>query len=416
MFGFEFTEKQAQSIVDMRLRALTSLELNKLQEEYDELTKKIAYFKEILGDDKKLYAVIKDELLEITSKEKDERSTNLIEEETEDFEVEDLVEESSAIVTMTHFGYIKRMEPDTFKTQSRGGRGIKAMSTTNDDFIEEVFMTTMHSNLMFISNLGKMYTLKGHQIPEANRTSKGTAIVNILKLDGGEKIAAGVDCKTYSEDKFLVFATKKGVIKKVRLSEFEKVRSSGLKAINIKEGDELIAAKITNGNDDIFLITKNGLCLRINENKIREMGRTASGVRGINVKNDDELISMLVTNEGKELLLVSETGIGKRTNSDEFAVKGRGGKGMICYKPSERTGKLVGAELVNGDEDIMIINEAGTIIRTKTKDIGLMSRSAKGVKIMKTDEDTKVASITKVIELKEELEENNKKENKEVTE
>ena len=402
MFGFEFTEKQAQSIVDMRLRALTSLELNKLQEEYDELTKKIAYFKEILGDDKKLYAVIKDELLEITSKEKDERSTNLIEEETEDFEVEDLVEESSAIVTMTHFGYIKRMEPDTFKTQSRGGRGIKAMATTNDDFIEEVFMTTMHSNLMFISNLGKMYTLKGHQIPEANRTSKGTAIVNILKLDGGEKIAAGVDCKTYSEDKFLVFATKKGIIKKVRLSEFEKVRSSGLKAINIKEGDELIAAKITNGNDDIFLITKNGLCLRINENKIREMGRTASGVRGINVKNDDELISMLVTNEGKELLLVSETGIGKRTNSDEFAVKGRGGKGMICYKPSDRTGKLVGAELVNGDEDIMIINEAGTIIRTKTKDIGLMSRSAKGVKIMKTDEDTKVASITKVIELKEE--------------
>lgn len=402
MFGFEFTEKQAQSIVDMRLRALTSLELNKLQEEYDELTKKIAYFKEILGDDKKLYAVIKDELLDIISKEKDERSTNLIEEETEDFEVEDLVEESSAIVTMTHFGYIKRMEPDTFKTQSRGGRGIKAMATTNDDFIEEVFMTTMHSNLMFISNLGKMYTLKGHQIPEANRTSKGTAIVNILKLGGGEKIAAGVDCKTYSEDKFLIFATKKGIIKKVRLSEFEKVRSSGLKAINIKEGDELIAAKITNGNDDIFLITKNGLCLRINENKIREMGRTASGVRGINVKNDDELISMLVTNEGKELLLVSETGIGKRTNSDEFAVKGRGGKGMICYKPSDRTGKLVGAELVNGDEDIMIINEAGTIIRTKTKDIGLMSRSAKGVKIMKTDEDTKVASITKVIELKEE--------------
>ena len=402
MFGFEFTEKQAQSIVDMRLRALTSLELTKLQEEYDELTKKIAYFKEILGDDKKLYAVIKDELLEITSKEKDERSTNLIEEETEDFEVEDLVEESSAIVTMTHFGYIKRMEPDTFKTQSRGGRGIKAMATTNDDFIEEVFMTTMHSNLMFISNLGKMYTLKGHQIPEANRTSKGTAIVNILKLDGGEKIAAGVDCKTYSEDKFLVFATKKGIIKKVRLSEFEKVRKGGLKAINIKEGDELIAAKITNGNDDIFLITKNGLCLRINENKIREMGRTASGVKGINVKNDDELIAMLVTNEGKELLLVSETGIGKRTNSDEFAVKGRGGKGMICYKPSDRTGKLVGAELVNGDEDIMIINEAGTIIRTKTKDIGLMSRSAKGVKIMKTDEDTKVASITKVIELKEE--------------
>ena len=409
MFGFEFTEKQAQSIVDMRLRALTSLELNKLQEEYDELTKKIAYFKEILGDDKKLYAVIKDELLEITSKEKDERSTNLIEEETEDFEVEDLVVESSAIVTMTHFGYIKRMEPDTFKTQSRGGRGIKAMATTNDDFIEEVFMTTMHSNLMFISNLGKMYTLKGHQIPEANRTSKGTAIVNILKLGGGEKIAAGVDCKTYSEDKFLIFATKKGIIKKVRLSEFEKVRSNGLKCINIKEGDELIAAKITNGNDDIFLITKNGLCLRINENKIREMGRTASGVRGINVKNDDELISMLVTNEGKELLLVSETGIGKRTNSDEFAVKGRGGKGMICYKPSDRTGKLVGAELVNGDEDIMIINEAGTIIRTKTKDIGLMSRSAKGVKIMKTDEDTKVASITKVIEVKEETEENDKK-------
>ena len=257
--------------------------------------------------------------------------------------------------------------------------------------------------------------MKGHQIPEASRTAKGTAIVNILKLAADEKVAATVDCRSFSEDKFLLFATKKGIIKKVRLSEFEKVRSSGLKAINIKEGDELIAAKITNGNDDIFLITKNGLCLRINENKIREMGRTAAGVRGINIKQDDELISMLVTNEGKELLLVSETGIGKRTDREEFATKGRGGKGMICYKPSEKTGKLVGAELVNGDEDIMIINEAGTIIRTKTKDIGLMSRSAKGVRIMHNDENIKVASITKVIEVKDETEDKTE-EKKEVTE
>ena len=394
--NFQFTEIQAQSIVDMRLGALTNLELNKLQAEFDELRKKIAYYTEILSDEKKLLSVIKDEISEIKGKEPDERTTVIKEEEGENFEVEDLVDETNTVITMTHLGYIKRMEPDTFKKQSRGGKGIKGMETIKDDFIEEVFMTTMHSSIMFITNLGKLYAIKGHEVPEGSRTARGTAIINVLKLSPGERITAGIDCKDFSDDKYLIMATKNGIIKKTKLSEFEKVRSTGLKAVNIKDGDTLIAAKITNGNDDVFLITKNGLCLRINENKIREMGRTAAGIKGIKVAEDDELIAMLVTNEGKELLLVSEQGIGKRTEMEKFAVKGRGGKGMICYKPSEKTGKLIGAELVNGDEDIMVINEKGLIIRTSLEAIGLMSRSAAGVRIMKSEEDVKVASITKV--------------------
>ena len=396
--NFDFTDKQAQSIVDMRLRALTNLEWNKLKEEYDELVKQIAYYKELLNDNKKMLSLIKDELSAIVEKEKDERSTKIIEEEHNDFEVEELVEESNIVITMTHLGYIKRMDVDNFKTQGRGGRGIKGMQTINDDFIKEVFMTTMHSILMFITNKGRMFTIRGREVPEASRTARGTAIVNILKLNSDEVVTAGVDCKLFDENQYIVMATKKGIIKKVRLSEFNNVRTSGIKAINLKDDDQLISAKITNGNDDIFLITKKGLCVRFNEDKVRDMSRIASGIRGIKLKEDDELISMLVSNEGKELLLISENGIGKRTDTEEFAVKGRGGKGMICYKPNDKTGDLVGAELVNGNEDIMIINEKGTIIRLEINDIRVMGRSANGVRMMTMEDDTIVASITKVIE------------------
>ena len=393
---YEFTEKQAESIVEMKLRSLTSLESNKLEKELSDLKIKIKHFREILADDKKLLSLIKDELLEIEKKEPDERKTQISIEEDEDFKVEDLIEEENLVITMTNLGYIKRMSPDSFKNQGRGGVGVKGITTIDDDFVKEVFMTTNHSTLMFITNLGRMYIKKGYEIPEAGRTSRGTAIINILNLKQGEYVTASVDAKEFSEDKYLIMATKKGIIKKIKLSEFNSVRVNGIKAINIKDDDELIACKVSEGKDDILLITKQGLCMRFNEEKLREMGRNAAGVKGIRIKENDELIALLLTNEGKEILLVSENGLGKRTNSEEFSVKGRGGKGMTCYKPDEKSGKLIGAEFVNGDEDIVIINEKGLIIRLSVKDISLMGRTAKGVRLMKNEENIKVASITKI--------------------
>ncbi len=394
---FSFTEKQANAIVEMRLRALTSLELNKLQDELKELKDKISYFKSILEDPKKLLGVIKEELAEMEKKEHDERTTEIVDDkEDKEFKAEELIVESDLVITMSHLGYIKSMDPGTFRNQGRGGVGIKGMTTIDNDFVQDVFMTTKHSTLMFITNLGRMYQIKGYDVPEGSRTARGTAIVNMLKLKEGEYVTAGIDNKEWTDDKYLIFATKKGLIKKSKLSDFENVKKNGLKALNIKDGDKLIAAKITEGSDDIFLITKKGLCMRFNEENIRDMGRTASGIRGIKVSEGDEVISMLVSNEGKELLLVTENGIGKRTDSEEFATKNRGGKGMICFKPNEKAGMLIGAELVNGDEDLMIINEKGLVVRTPMKNIRVMGRSAAGVRIMKSDDDSKVTSITKI--------------------
>ena len=394
---FGFTDKQAESIVEMRLKALTNLESTKLQDELKDLKEKITYYRSILDDKKKLLGVIKDELTEMEKREHDERSTKIIDDkEDKEFKAEELIVEGDLVITMSHLGYIKSMDPDTFRKQGRGGVGVKGMTTIDSDFVQDVFMTTKHSTLMFITNHGRMYQMKGYEVPEGGRTARGTAIVNMLKLKEGEKVTAGIDNKEWSDDKYLLFATKNGLIKKTKLSEFDSVRQNGLKALNIKDGDQLIAAKITNGNDDIFLITKQGLCMRFNEESLRDMGRTAAGVRGIKVKEGDELIAMLVSNEGKELLLVTENGVGKRTDAEEFSTKGRGGKGMICYKPNEKAGTLVGAELVNGDEDLMIINEKGLVVRTPMKDIRVMGRSAAGVRIMKSDEDVKVTSITKI--------------------
>ena len=394
---FGFTDKQAESIVEMRLKALTNLESTKLQDELKDLKEKITYYKSILNDNKKLLSVIKDELVEMEKKEHDERSTKIVDDkEDKEFKAEELIVEGDLVITMSHLGYIKSMDPDTCRKQGRGGVGVKGMTTIDNDFVQDVFMTTKHSTLMFITNQGRMYQMKGYEVPEGGRTARGTAIVNMLKLKEGEKVTTGIDNKEWSAEKYLLFATKNGLIKKTKLSEFESVRQNGLKALNIKDGDELIAAKITNGNDDIFLITKQGLCMRFNEDSLRDMGRTAAGVRGIKVKEGDELIAMLVSNEGKELLLVTDNGVGKRTDAEEFSTKGRGGKGMICYKPNEKAGTLVGAELVNGDEDLMIINEKGLVVRTPMKDIRLMGRSAAGVRIMRSDEDAKVTSITKI--------------------
>ena len=398
--NFGFTDKQAESIVEMRLKALTNLESTKLQDELKDLKEKITYYRSILDDKKKLLGVIKDELLEMEKREHDERSTKIIDDkEDKEFKAEELIVEGDLVITMSHLGYIKSMDPDTFRKQGRGGVGVKGMTTIDNDFVQDVFMTTKHSTLMFITNHGRMYQMKGYEIPEGGRTARGTAIVNMLKLKEGEKVTAAVGVNNtvdVNDEKYLLFATKKGLIKKTKLSEFDSVRQNGLKALNIKDGDELITAKITNGNDDIFLITKQGLCMRFNEESLRDMGRTAAGVRGIKVKEGDELISMLVSNEGKELLLVTENGVGKRTDAEEFSTKGRGGKGMICYKPNEKAGNLIGAELVNGDEDLMIINEKGLVVRTPMKDIRVMGRNAAGVRIMKSDEDVKVTSITKI--------------------
>lgn len=394
---FEFTDRQAESIVEMKLKALTNLESNKLENELKDLKEKIVYFKSILDDRKKLLSVIKEELLEMEKKEHDERTTKIVDDkEDKEYKAEDLIVEGDIVVTMSHLGYIKSMDPDTFRKQGRGGVGVKGMTTIDNDFVQDVFMTTKHSTLMFVTNFGRMYQMKGYEVPEGSRTARGTAIVNMLKLKEGEKITAAIDTKEWGDDKYLIFATQNGLIKKTKLSEYNSVRQNGLKALNIKDGDKLIAAKITNGKDDIFLITKNGLCMRFNEEKIRDMGRGAAGIKGIKIQKGDELIAMLVTNEGKELLLVGENGIGKRTAAEEFATKGRGGKGMICYKPSEKTGKLVGAELVNGNEDLIMINEKGLVVRTSMKNIGVMGRSAAGVRIMKSEDGSKVTSITKI--------------------
>lgn len=395
---YKFTDKQAEAIVEMKLKALTNLESNKLKDEYDELEKKIKYYKEILADDKKLLAVIRDELIEIESKQKDERTTLITKEVIEEnIDEEELIEDTDVVITMSHLGYVKRMDLNTFKTQGRGGRGVKGMQTMDTDFTENVLMTNTRSTLMFVTNLGRMYTLRAYDIPEAGRSAKGQAIVNLLKLKENEKIKAIKDIKNKSEFKYILFATKNGNVKKTEISEYLSVRASGLKAIGIKEKDEVVSVKFTNGSDDVFFITKNGLSARFSEENIRPQGRTASGVRGIKLNASDELISMLVTNEGKELLLVSEKGLGKRTDNEEFGVKGRGGKGMKCYNVTDRSGPLIGAELINGDEDIMIINEDGIVIRLEAKEISNMGRNAAGVRLMKTEKESKVVSITKII-------------------
>ncbi|MDO5564730.1 MAG: DNA gyrase subunit A [Eubacteriales bacterium] len=403
---YEFSEKQSNAIVEMRLKALTNLELNKLKAEYDDLQEKIKNFKEILDNPKKLLNVIKTEILEISNKTGDVRSTEILLDEdslAEDFVAEDLIPNDNIVVTMTNLGYIKRMISTEFRTQSRGGKGIKGMKTIQDDFITQVFTATNHTELMFISNLGKCYKIKGYQIPEAQRTARGTAIVNLLKLQGGEHIASGTSCEKDDEEQFIIFATKKGIIKRSKLSEYTKSRTTGLKALNIKDDDELVQVKITKGNDDIFIITKKGKCVRFKENVLRAMGRTATGVRGMKVANDDEVIAMITSSEGEYILLVSENGIGKRTSIQEFSAKNRGGKGMICYKPSEKTGILVGAIAVNENDEIMIINEEGIIIKTQVTEhtIRSMGRASTGVKLMQAS-NSKIASVTKVVETMEE--------------
>ena len=408
---FSFSDAQAQAIVDMRLRALTGLERDRLLAEYNELQEKIKYYLEILANENLLLSVIRDEINIIKDKYGDDRRTGFIQDD--DIEDEDLIPNEDTVIAITKLGYIKRMSPDNFKSQNRGGKGIKGMQTIEDDFIEDIIMTHTHNYLSFFTNKGRVFRIKAYKIPDATRTSRGVAIVNLLQLLPEEKISAIIPNEDNKEDKYLLMATKKGMIKKTNLKEFENIRKNGLIAILLRDDDELIEVKTTDGNMDLVLISKQGRCIYINEKDIRETGRSSMGVRGMRLDLLDEVIGMQLTIQGKYLLLVSEYGIGKRTLLDEFSLQKRGGKGIICYKPSEKTGDLVGAKLIDDNREIFIITNKGILIRIDADKISLLSRYASGVKLIDIDKesDIKVASIAKVRENKDNEELENTEEN-----
>ncbi len=396
MERFALDDVQAQAIVDMRLRALTGLEREKLEAEYQNLMEQIDYLKGILADEKKLLGVIKEEILIISEKYGDERRTHIGYDEF-DLSMEDLIPEEDAVITMTNLGYIKRMTTDNFKSQNRGGKGIKGMQTINEDYIEDLMMTTTHHYLMFFTNTGKVYRLKAYEIPEASRTSRGTAIINLLQLQPGEKITAVIPIKDYNEGKYLFMATKNGLVKKTSILDYANVRKTGLLAINLRDGDELIEVKYTDNEQDVLLITKFGMCIRFHETDVRPTGRTSMGVIGMNLTDQDEVVAMQVHTQGEYLLVVSEKGLGKRTNMEEFNAQNRGGKGIKCYKITEKTGYVIGAKAVNEENEVMLITTEGIIIRIPCNGISIVGRIASGVKLMNVDsENVTVASIAKV--------------------
>lgn len=399
MESYELSDAQAQAIVDMRLRALTGLEREKLEAEYAELMKKIEEFKAILADRHKLLGVIKDELILIRDKYGDERRTSIGYDEF-DISMEDLIPKENTVITMTSLGYIKRMTVDNFKSQNRGGKGIKGMQTIDEDYIEDLFMTTTHHYVMFFTNKGRVYRLKAYEIPESGRTARGTAIVNLLQLLPEEKITAVITMSEFDDDKYLFMATKYGIVKKTPIREYANIRKTGLQAINLREEDELIEVKVTDRNKDIFLVTKNGQCIRFDEKDVRPTGRASMGVIGMNLGYEDEIIGMQLNTQGECLLLVSEYGLGKRTSIDEFAVQKRGGKGVKCYNITEKTGNVVGVKAVNEENEIMMITTEGIIIRILCSQISKIGRITSGVKLMNLDPSkaVRVASIAKVRE------------------
>ena len=397
MERFGLTEIQAQAIVDMRLRALTGLEREKLENEHRELQIKIAELKAILADNKLLLGVIKDEITTISDKFGDERRSKIGFDEF-DITMEDMIPKENCVIAMTSLGYIKRMTVDNFKSQNRGGKGIKGMQTIEDDYIEDLLMTSNHDNLMFFTNFGRVYRLKAYEIPEAGRTARGTAIINLLQLNPGEKISAMIPFKDYDEHNNLFMVTKKGIIKKTSVMEYGNIRKNGLIAINLKEDDELIEVKITNKDSEIFLVTKQGMCIRFKETDTRNTGRMSMGVIGMNLNDGDEIIGMQLNTQGDSLLIVSEHGLGKRTYIDEFTIQKRGGKGVKCYKITEKTGEVIGVKAVNDDHEIMMITTEGIIIQLRMEDISTLGRITSGVKMMNVDKDVKVARIAKVRE------------------
>lgn len=405
MSRFNLSDAQSQAIVDMRLRALTGLEREKLETEYAELEKKIAEYKAILADRKLLLGVIKKEILVISEKYGDDRRT-VIGFDEYDISTEDLIPREDVVITMTKMGYIKRMSNDTFKSQNRGGKGIKGMQTLDEDYVEELFMTNTHQYIMFFTNTGRCYRLKGYEIPEAGRTSRGTAIINILQLQPDEKITAMIPIKDFKEGDYLFMATKKGLVKKTPILDYANVRKTGLAAITLREDDELIEVKITDDERDVILVTQYGQCIRFHESDVRSTGRTSMGVRGMNLSDRDEVVAMQLDAQGEELLIVSEKGMGKRTRMEEFTAQNRGGKGVKCYKITEKTGNVVGAKAVGPDDEIMIINTDGIVIRMECAGISVLGRITSGVKLINLKEHEEVASIAKVRRASGELEEN----------
>ena len=397
MERFGLSDAQAQAIVDMKLRSLTGLEREKLENEHRELVARIAELKAILADKNKLLGVIKTELLAISDKYGDDRRTSLGQDD-DDIKDEELIEKENIVVARTHLGYIKRMQDDNFKAQKRGGKGIKGMPTIEDDYIEDIFMTTTHHYIMFFTNKGRVYRLKGYDIPESSRTARGVAIVKLLEMLPGEKVTAIIPFKRYEENKYLFMATKNGMIKKTPLIDYVNVKKSGLIAIDLKDDDDLIEVKITDGKDDMFLITEGGMCIRFNERDVRSTGRSTMGVKGISLSKDDKVISLIMGSHGDHILFVTKNGMGKKTDITEFSSQNRGGKGLKCYKITEKTGNLVGAKIVNDENEMMLITNEGIIIRFDSSDVSALGRVTSGVKLMNIDYENGVfvAAITKV--------------------
>ena len=398
MERFGLSDIQAQAILDMRLKTLSGLQREKIEEEYNELMKLIAHLREILGSEKLVFEIIKEELTEVKEKYGDERLTKIVAAEGE-FNEEDLIKEEQMVVALTHFGYIKRMPIDTYRSQKRGGNGISGISTREEDFVKQIFTTSTHDTVLFFSNKGKLYRLRGYEIPEAGRTAKGTAIVNLLSLDAGEKISAVIPISDFEDSKYLLMATKNGLIKKTPLQEYNSSRKTGLLAITLKDDDELIDVRLTDGQDNVVLVTEKGLCITFDEKDVRPVGRSAQGVLGIRLDEDDTVIGMesiLSNNKGVTLLAITENGFGKRTELDEYRVQNRGGRGVITYKITPKTGNIVGIRMAKEDDDVMLITNSGTIIRINVKDVSILGRATQGVTLMRTNENEKVVSIETV--------------------
>jgi len=398
MERFGLSEIQAQAILDMRLKTLSGLQREKIEEEYNELMKLIAYLKEVLSSETLVYKIIKEELLEIQEKFGDDRKTKIIAAEGE-IDVEDLIKEEQTVIALTHFGYIKRMPIDTYKSQKRGGKGITGIATREEDFVKQIFTASTHDTILFFSNKGKLYRLRGYEIPEAGRTARGTAIVNLLSLSSGEKISAIIPIQNFAEGKYLLFATKNGIIKKTSLSEYNSARKTGLLSITLKDEDELIAVRLTDGEDNVVLVTKEGMSITFSEKDVRPMGRASQGVIGIRLDKDDCVIGMesILVDSTATLLAITENGFGKRTELNEYRVQTRGGKGVITYKVTPKTGSIVGIRIVREEDDVMLITDTGTIIRINVSEISVLGRSTQGVTLMRTNEG-RVVSIEKITE------------------
>ena len=394
MERFGLSDIQAQAILDMRLKTLSGLQREKIDEEYKQLMELIEHLRAILASEKLVFDIIKEELLEIRDKFGDDRKTKIVAQEGE-IDIEDLIKEEQSVVALTHFGYIKRMPIDTYRSQRRGGKGITGIATREDDFVKEIFTASTHDMILFFTNKGKLYKLRGYEIPEAGRTARGTAIVNLLSLDPGEKVSAVIPLQNFAEGKYLLMATKNGLIKKTALKEYDTTRKTGLQGITLKDEDELIAVRLTDGQDNVVLVTRNGMCITFDEKDVRPIGRVAQGVIGIRLDKDDEVIGMesVIAGGKTTLLAITENGFGKRTELDEYRVQIRGGKGVITYKITQKTGKLVGVRIATEDDDVMLITDKGTIIRINVKDISVLGRSTQGVTLMRTNDGGKVVSI-----------------------